>query len=79
MRFNVFLATSFLATLAAGLVLPVTSYKRDVEIRQRSVDAPLKVFAREPINKNKLVHTVAAGGGNHARESIWSRNWCARC
>ena len=69
MRLNVFLATSFLVTLVAGLVLPVTTYSsRDVDVHQRSVEGPLEVFVREP--KKKMTYTVAAGKGNsHARES----------
>ncbi|KAF9528128.1 hypothetical protein CPB83DRAFT_854943 [Crepidotus variabilis] len=62
MRFILFIAASLLATLTAGLVIPVDS------INEREID-DFEIIARAPIFgiKNPLKYHVKAGGGKPAQ------------
>jgi len=64
MRFNILVASSFLVTLAAGLVIPAnTLSSRDLEIREGLVEDNVNILLREPIYKE---YKVPAGNGEPA-------------
>jgi len=77
MRFNILVATTFLFTLTAGLVIPADLPSHDLDVRDGHVEDIAEILVREPAGFLKKVvdafkpkYHVPAGGGKPARALV---------